>query len=147
MQRHGRRRRGRRRSAARRSLGDDHRAADGGSAIAASRSARAAASTSERRIGSPSSEPRSASAARSGWGMSPATLPRAFRTPAIARRRAVRVRRVALVARRRAVVADVPEQDLAVALELVERRVVGEVAALAVGDRHPQRPRRRRRAP
>ena len=35
---------------------------------------------------------------------------------------------------------DVAEQHLAVALELVERRVVGVVAALAVGDRHPQRP-------
>ena len=57
------------------------------------------------------------SAARSGCGISPATLPRAFETPAMARRRAVRVRRVALGARPRAVGADVPEQDLPVALE------------------------------
>jgi len=33
----------------------------------------------------PSSEPRIASDARSGWGISPATLPVAFMTPAIAR--------------------------------------------------------------
>ena len=45
-----------------------------------------------------------------------------------------------------AVGVDVPEQDLPVALELVERRVVGEVAALAVGDRHPQRSPRPRHA-
>ena len=44
-----------------------------------------AASTSERRIGSPSAEPSSASAARSGCGMSPATFPAAFITPAMAR--------------------------------------------------------------
>ena len=41
---------------------------------------------------------------------------------------------------RRARRVDVAEQDLAVALERVERRVVGVVAALAVGDRHAQRP-------
>ena len=47
--------------------------------------ARAALSTSERMMPIPSSEPRIASAARSGCGISPATLPAAFRTPAIAR--------------------------------------------------------------
>src|SRR5439155_16067057 len=45
-----------------------------------------AASTSERRIGSPSSEPSSASDARSGCGIRPATLPCALSTPAMARR-------------------------------------------------------------
>ena len=53
--------------------------------------------------------------------------------------RAVRVGRVVRAGRRAGGV-DVAEQDLAVALERVERRVVGVVAALAVGDRHPQRP-------
>ena len=54
--------------------------------------------------------------------------------------RAVRVRRVVRLAGRRPVGPDVAEQDLPVALERVERRRVGVVAALAVGDRHPQRP-------
>ena len=40
---------------------------------------------------------------------------------------------------------DVAEQDLAVALERVERRVVRVVAALAVRDRHAQRSARRER--
>ena len=50
---------------------------------AAARSA--ALSTSERMIPSPSSEPRTASTAVSGWGIRPATLPAALVTPAIAR--------------------------------------------------------------
>src|SRR5688500_13211130 len=45
----------------------------------------AALSTSERMMPAPSSEPRMASDARSGWGMSPATLPAALMTPAMAR--------------------------------------------------------------
>src|SRR5215218_7195385 len=64
------------------SIRDQHQAT---TATGARFAAAAAPSTSERRIGSPSSEPSRASAARSGWGMSPATLPRALRTPAIAR--------------------------------------------------------------
>ena len=44
----------------------------------------AADSTSERRIGRPSAEPRIPSAARSGWGIRPATLPPGASTPAIA---------------------------------------------------------------
>ena len=53
--------------------------------------------------------------------------------------RAVRVGRVVRLAGRRPVGPDVAEQDPPVALEGVERRRVGVVAALAVGDRHPQR--------
>ena len=70
---------------------DDRLAATGASSAAADRdraagAARAAAlSTSERMIPSPSSEPRTASTAVSGWGIRPATLPAAFVTPAIAR--------------------------------------------------------------
>src|SRR6185503_14517580 len=45
----------------------------------------AALSTTERMIPAPSAEPRMASAARSGCGISPPTLPRAEMTPAIAR--------------------------------------------------------------
>ena len=92
----------------------------------------------------PSSEPRIASAARSGWGISPATLPAAFMTPAIARSDPFGLPGsvgAGVVPGR----VHVAEQDLAVAFELVERRVVREVAALAVGDRHPQRACRRPR--
>ena len=67
---------------------------------------------------SPSSEPRTASAARSGWGIRPATLPARSMTPAIARRRAVGVAAVVRPPASRRV--DVAEQDLAVALERVE---------------------------
>ena len=101
-------------------------------------------STSERMIPSPSSEPRIASAARSGCGISPATLPAAFDDAGDRPQRAVRVAPGRPGPARRPGGVDVAEQDLAVALERVERRVVGVVAALAVGDRHPQRPPRRR---
>ena len=97
-----------------------------------------ALTTSERMIPRPSSLPRIASTAVSGCGISPATLPAALRTPAIPRSdplglpgssgpgdRAVGVR--------------VAPQDAAVALQLVERRLVRVVAALAVGDGHPER--------
>jgi hypothetical protein len=65
--------------------------------------------------------------------MSPATLPAAFVTPAIAAEGAVRVRRIA-GRRRTPVGAHVAEEHLTVPLERIERRVVGVVAALAVGD-------------
>src|SRR6476661_8744997 len=45
----------------------------------------AALATNEAMIPRPSSEPRTASTAVSGWGISPATLPAVFVTPAIAR--------------------------------------------------------------
>ena len=99
-----------------------------------------ALSTNERMIPSPSSEPRTPRRRVSGWGIRPATLPAAFIDAGDRPQRAVRVGPVVLAAGRRAVGVDVAEQDLAVALERVERRLVGEVAALAVGDRHPQRP-------
>ena len=89
-------------------------------------------------IPSPSADPMSASTAVSGWGISPATLPAALATPAIPRSEPFGLpgsSGPAVEPSRR-----VAPQDLAVALERVERRVVGEVAALAVGDRHPQRP-------
>ncbi len=54
--------------------------------------------------------------------------------------RAVRVGGVARLVRRRPVGPGVAEQHLAGPFQLVERRVVGVEAALAVGDRHPQRP-------
>jgi hypothetical protein len=65
-----------------RTLGHRHRDP---TATAVSFAARAALSTSERTIPKPSAEPRSASDARSGCGMRPATLPAAFITPAMAR--------------------------------------------------------------
>jgi hypothetical protein len=99
----------------------------------------AALSTSERMSCIPSSLPRIASDIRSGCGISPATLPAALQTPAIARSEPFGLAGSSGVERRRAVVADVAEEDLAVALELVQRRLVGVVAALAVGDRHAQR--------
>src|SRR5438309_12099482 len=46
----------------------------------------AALAANDAMIPSPSSEPRTASTAVSGWGISPATLPAAFVMPAIARR-------------------------------------------------------------
>ena len=101
--------------------------------------ARAALSTSERMIPIPSSDPRIASLARSGWGIRPATFPAALRTPAIARSEPLGLA-APVRSRDRAGRVHVPEQDLAVALERVERGLVGVVAALAVGDRHAQRP-------
>ena len=92
----------------------------------------------------PSSEPRIASAARSGCGIRPATLPPGAMTPAIARSEPFGLAARSSSAARSPRCVDVAEQDAAVALERVERRVVGEVAALAVGDRHPQRPPGRR---
>ena len=62
--------------------------------------ARAALSTSERMIPIPSSEPRIASAARSGCGISPATLPAAFMTPGDRPQRAVGIGRVVRSGRR-----------------------------------------------
>ena len=56
--------------------------------------------------------------------------------------RAVGVGRVVRLARHGSIFADVPEEHLAVGLQRVERGRVGEVAALAVGDRHPERPAR-----
>ena len=100
--------------------------------------ARSALSTSDRTIPNPSSEPRTASDARSGCGISPATLPALFMTPAIARSAPFGLAAV-LRPGRRARRIDVPEEDLPVALERVERRLVGVVAPLAVGHRHPQR--------
>ena len=97
-----------------------------------------ALSTSERMSSRPSSEPRMASTARLGCGISPATLPRAFDHAGDRPQRAVGVRAVAVGAGSPSSV-DVAEEDLAGALQLVERRVVGEVAALAVRDGHPQR--------
>ena len=51
----------------------------------------------------------------------------------------VRVRRAVIVGGSGTIGVDVAEQDTAVALQRVERRVVGEVATLAMGDRHAQR--------
>src|SRR6185295_14019443 len=67
-----------------RRLRDAHRAPTTTGPAARSRSA--AEATNEAMIPRPSSLPRTASTAVSGWGMSPATLPAAFITPAIARR-------------------------------------------------------------
>ena len=100
----------------------------------------AALSTSERTIPAPSSEPRMASDARSGWGMSPATLPAALITPGDGPQRPVRVGGTIVLRRGVPRLVDVAEQDAAVGFERVERRRIGEVAALAVGDRHAQRP-------
>ena len=124
-----------------RALGHGHRAGRLRPRRPPAPAARAALSTSERMIPSPSSEPRIASAARSGCGISPATLPAAFMTPAIARSEPFGLAAIVRARARSPVRVDVAEQDLAVALERVERRVVGVVAALAVGDRHPQRRR------
>ena len=87
----------------------------------------------------PSSEPRIASAARSGCGISPATLPAALMTPAIARSEPLGLAGWPGGAFSPAE-SHVAEEDLPVSLERVERRLVGVVAALAVGDRHAQRP-------
>ena len=65
---------------------------------------------------------------------------RGVRDPGDCTEGAVGVRAVALLAGRRAVGVGVAEQDLAVALDPVELGGIGEEAALAVGDRHPQRP-------
>ena len=116
-----------------------HRAAPTSTGRPASFTRAAALSTSDRRIPIPSSEPRTASLARSGWGISPQTLPRALSTPAIARMD-LRVRHAVVAVRGGAVGADIPEDDLPVAFERVQRRVIGVVAALSVGDRHAQRP-------
>src|SRR5688500_13245105 len=63
--------------------GNGHRAPTSTGRAAARRSP--ALSTNERISSRPSSEPRMASTAVSGCGMSPATLPAAFVTPAMAR--------------------------------------------------------------
>ena len=99
-----------------------------------------ALSTSERMMPAPSSEPRIASAARSGWGIRPATLPAAFDHAGDRPQRAVGVapgRRAAAPRHRRRRSGTGRRRSASSASSV---GVVGEVAALAVGDRHAQRP-------
>ena len=85
----------------------------------------ASALTSEPRITSPSVDPISGSAARSGCGIMPSTLRSRFRMPAMLRMDPLQG-------------VDVAEGDAILGFELVERAVVGVVVAFAVGDRHGQ---------
>ena len=81
-----------------------------------------AASRKVRHKATPSTDPSSGSLARSGWGMSPTTLPRSLAIPAMSSRRAVGV-------------VDVAQHDTIVAAQALEGRVVARVVALEVVDR------------
>ena len=108
--------------------------------------ARAALSTSERMIGSPASEPRIDFRGTLGVRHQPTDVAGRVEDPGDRPQAAVRVRDAIVLGGRATVGVDVPEQDLPLGLERVERRVIRVVAPLAVGDRHAQRLRRRTRA-
>ena len=86
----------------------------------------------------PSSEPRIASAARSGMRHQPGHVAGRIEDPGNRPERAVGVRRVAGLGGGTGRI-DVAEEDLPVALQGIEGHVVRVVAALAMGHRHAQR--------
>ena len=84
-------------------------------------------------IARPSVRPVAGSKARSGWGIRPSTLPAFIEHAGDVARRAVGIGGF----RHGTLVVAIAEGDMAGIFEGVEGGVVGEIIAVAVGDRHP----------